>query len=130
MSEGSAQQPPATLPIQPIPLAVHIAKDRHQGGCTTALARTWRAGDTDRCRLCPDGRCKADAGVCLVQVRMDVPDGEAMLFSTVGLRWSSDGVFVRPEHAGFVDLDRVMVLDHAGKAGEEHLAEPLGRAAL
>jgi hypothetical protein len=124
---------PTFLPLQPEPVATHIAKDYHADGCTTALVRAWLNGDAEHCRLCPVGRCKAYAGVCLVQVRMDVPEGKARMFSTVGLRWAPDGtshgVFLRHEDAGVVDLDAVMVMDTAGEALEEHLAEPSGRPA-
>jgi hypothetical protein len=124
------------LPMQPVPHVLFVAKDYHADGCTTAVARLWFNGDASRCRLCPLGRCTAYAGVCLVQVRGDVDEADARMLSTVGLRWSptggaGGGVYFRDEHAGLVDLDRagVVVLHVAPEALQEHLAEPLGRAA-
>lgn len=115
------------LSFQPEPTTTHIARDYHAGGCTTALVRTWLNGDAKQCRLCPAGRCKAYAGVCLVQVRLDVAEADARLFSTVGLRWTSDGVFLRSEDAGLTDLDGVMVADRPAEPFQKHLAEAAGR---
>lgn len=133
MSDGPARdaEAPATLAMQPIPLDVHIAHDRRKDGCTTALVRTWREGDTARCRLCPRDRCKAYAGVCLVQVKIDVPDEQARMFSTVGLQWPNDRLLgAGGKHPGFINLDRVEVTERPRDPLQEHRPEPLGGIAL
>lgn len=132
MSEGSAlrDDAPTTLPMQPIPLDVHIARDYHAGGCTTALVRIWRPDEIPACRLCPIGKCKAHSGVCLVQVQADVPDEQATFYSTIGFRWASEGPRVRPENVGFTDLDRVVIPERSSDLVQKHLPKALGRAAF
>jgi hypothetical protein len=100
------------FPCQPEPAAVLIARDHHSNGCTTALVRLWHNGDAANCHLCPLGRCRAYAGVCLVQVRLDVPDEDARMFSTVGLHWTdgpTGGIFVpRGSHGTSVPVEETL----------------------
>lgn len=131
MDARTAKDAPVTLPFQPEPLAHHVARDHHGDGTTTAIGRAWRPGEAERCRLCERQHCHAHGGFCLVQVRLDVSDADAKLFSTVGLRRSAGGVFAPVEHAGLIDLDGVAVAEaRPGQALEEHPAKPLGNLAL
>lgn len=73
-------EPPATVPLQPLPAALSVARMTVAGRPITAIMRHWKPGDAERCRLCPRHLCEVNsAGACLVLVPQHVADHEAAL---------------------------------------------------
>lgn len=82
--------PPAASPLmpsQPDPIGLTLGHVRVNGGCATAIMRTWRPGEAGYCRLCPSAECRVDRwDACLVTVPDHVPAESAPLFSLIAWR--------------------------------------------
>ena len=87
-AQGNETERAATLPLQPRPIETDVTHTYANGIWVTGIMRSWKAGDSDRCRLCPRDRCTA-AGRdrCLVAVDDFVSRESAALLSLVGCLW-------------------------------------------
>lgn len=72
----------ATLPIQPMPIGLHMAPAGTRQHPQTVIGRSWREGDPARCRLCAS--CSVNpTGFCIIVADGVVDPRDAALFRMI-----------------------------------------------
>lgn len=72
------------VPIDPVPIKVRVIEEED----AAYVARVWREGDSDRCRLCPRAHCGVSrvpglCDLCLVRIDKPVPSGVPVALAPV-----------------------------------------------
>jgi hypothetical protein len=92
---------PDVLRLQPLPATVMVAQIVFGREPVTAISRTWKPGDADRCRLCP--KCHAYDNRCMIVTNSLIPDSETALYK---LKVPSFPGVIHPAGAGSRGADR------------------------
>lgn len=99
-NQDPGRDDPDLLRIQPLPIDTRVVRFVSSNGDFSSVLRRWRPGDSERCRLCPTGKCWAQDDLCLIAVNRFVATDEAPLLDVSNTPLHKTAKYPRPFSEG------------------------------